>query len=66
MGAINTSSRKIVDIGVIDGIAQTNIPALNAAVEAPARRAGGVSGWWRPRSENPPSAALLQPRRSRP
>ena len=36
MEAINTSSRKIVDIiGVIDGIAfQTNILALNAAVEA--------------------------------
>jgi methyl-accepting chemotaxis protein len=36
MGAINTSSRKIVEIiGVIDGIAfQTNILALNAAVEA--------------------------------
>jgi methyl-accepting chemotaxis protein len=36
MGAINTSSHKIVDIiGVIDGIAfQTNILALNAAVEA--------------------------------
>jgi methyl-accepting chemotaxis protein len=36
MGAINTSSKKIVDIiGVIDGIAfQTNILALNAAVEA--------------------------------
>ncbi|MFD0738961.1 methyl-accepting chemotaxis protein [Lysobacter koreensis] len=36
MSAINTSSRKIVDIiGVIDGIAfQTNILALNAAVEA--------------------------------
>ena len=36
MDAINTSSRKIVDIiGVIDGIAfQTNILALNAAVEA--------------------------------
>ena len=36
MGAINTSSRKIMDIiGVIDGIAfQTNILALNAAVEA--------------------------------
>jgi methyl-accepting chemotaxis protein len=36
MGAINNSSRKIVDIiGVIDGIAfQTNILALNAAVEA--------------------------------
>jgi methyl-accepting chemotaxis protein len=36
MGAINSSSRKIVDIiGVIDGIAfQTNILALNAAVEA--------------------------------
>ena len=36
MGAINASSRKIVDIiGVIDGIAfQTNILALNAAVEA--------------------------------
>ena len=36
MGAINTSSRKIVDIiGVIDGISfQTNILALNAAVEA--------------------------------
>ncbi|MDP3192393.1 methyl-accepting chemotaxis protein [Rhodoferax sp.] len=36
MGAINDSSRKIVDIiGVIDGIAfQTNILALNAAVEA--------------------------------
>ncbi|NGZ88609.1 methyl-accepting chemotaxis protein [Duganella sp. SAP-35] len=36
MGAINTSSRKIVDIiSVIDGIAfQTNILALNAAVEA--------------------------------
>ncbi|CDS50363.1 Methyl-accepting chemotaxis protein I (serine chemoreceptor protein) [Polaromonas sp. CG9_12] len=36
MGAINTSSRKIVDIiGVIDSIAfQTNILALNAAVEA--------------------------------
>ena len=36
MGAINTSSRKIVNIiGVIDGIAfQTNILALNAAVEA--------------------------------
>ncbi|MDO9114239.1 MAG: methyl-accepting chemotaxis protein, partial [Polaromonas sp.] len=36
MGAINTSSRRIVDIiGVIDGIAfQTNILALNAAVEA--------------------------------
>ncbi|WP_343742413.1 methyl-accepting chemotaxis protein [Herbaspirillum huttiense] len=36
MAAINTSSRKIVDIiGVIDGIAfQTNILALNAAVEA--------------------------------
>jgi len=36
MQAINTSSRKIVDIiGVIDGIAfQTNILALNAAVEA--------------------------------
>jgi methyl-accepting chemotaxis protein len=36
MGAINGSSRKIVDIiGVIDGIAfQTNILALNAAVEA--------------------------------
>ena len=36
MGAINTSSRKIVDIiGVIEGIAfQTNILALNAAVEA--------------------------------
>ncbi|MYM88693.1 methyl-accepting chemotaxis protein [Rugamonas sp. FT82W] len=36
MGAINQSSRKIVDIiGVIDGIAfQTNILALNAAVEA--------------------------------
>jgi methyl-accepting chemotaxis protein len=36
MGAINTSSRKIVDIiAVIDGIAfQTNILALNAAVEA--------------------------------
>ncbi|MEO5659911.1 MAG: MCP four helix bundle domain-containing protein, partial [Polaromonas sp.] len=35
MGAINTSSKKIVDIiGVIDGIAfQTNILALNAAVE---------------------------------
>jgi methyl-accepting chemotaxis protein len=36
MGAINTASRKIVDIiSVIDGIAfQTNILALNAAVEA--------------------------------
>jgi methyl-accepting chemotaxis protein len=36
MGAINASSRKIVEIiGVIDGIAfQTNILALNAAVEA--------------------------------
>ena len=36
MGAINHSSKKIVDIiGVIDGIAfQTNILALNAAVEA--------------------------------
>lgn len=36
MGAIEDSSRKIVDIiGVIDGIAsQTNILALNAAVEA--------------------------------
>jgi methyl-accepting chemotaxis protein len=36
MGAINASSKKIVDIiGVIDGIAfQTNILALNAAVEA--------------------------------
>ncbi|OZI19816.1 hypothetical protein CAL26_19820 [Bordetella genomosp. 9] len=36
MGAIDGSSRKIVDIiGVIDGIAfQTNILALNAAVEA--------------------------------
>ncbi|MDX5627445.1 MULTISPECIES: methyl-accepting chemotaxis protein [unclassified Brenneria] len=36
MGAIDTSSRKIVDIiSVIDGIAfQTNILALNAAVEA--------------------------------
>ena len=36
MGAINTSSKMIVDIiGVIDGIAfQTNILALNAAVEA--------------------------------
>ena len=36
MGAINQSSRKIVDIiSVIDGIAfQTNILALNAAVEA--------------------------------
>ncbi|CAM3374757.1 methyl-accepting chemotaxis protein [Paracidovorax anthurii] len=36
MGAVNASSRKIVDIiGVIDGIAfQTNILALNAAVEA--------------------------------
>ncbi|WP_319636972.1 methyl-accepting chemotaxis protein [Janthinobacterium aquaticum] len=36
MGAINSSSKKIVDIiGVIDGIAfQTNILALNAAVEA--------------------------------
>jgi methyl-accepting chemotaxis protein len=36
MGAINSSSRKIVDIiSVIDGIAfQTNILALNAAVEA--------------------------------
>jgi methyl-accepting chemotaxis protein len=36
MGAINASSRKVVDIiGVIDGIAfQTNILALNAAVEA--------------------------------
>jgi methyl-accepting chemotaxis protein len=36
MNAINTSSRKIVDIiGVIEGIAfQTNILALNAAVEA--------------------------------
>ncbi|MDB5765438.1 MAG: methyl-accepting chemotaxis sensory transducer [Collimonas fungivorans] len=36
MGAINISSKKIVDIiGVIDGIAfQTNILALNAAVEA--------------------------------
>ncbi|MDM0021326.1 methyl-accepting chemotaxis protein [Variovorax saccharolyticus] len=36
MTAINTSSKKIVDIiGVIDGIAfQTNILALNAAVEA--------------------------------
>jgi methyl-accepting chemotaxis protein len=36
MGAIDASSKKIVDIiGVIDGIAfQTNILALNAAVEA--------------------------------
>jgi len=36
MGAINASSKRIVDIiGVIDGIAfQTNILALNAAVEA--------------------------------
>jgi methyl-accepting chemotaxis protein len=36
MGAINDSSRKIVEIiSVIDGIAfQTNILALNAAVEA--------------------------------
>ncbi|WP_295993643.1 methyl-accepting chemotaxis protein [Rugamonas sp.] len=36
MGAINDSSKRIVDIiGVIDGIAfQTNILALNAAVEA--------------------------------
>ncbi|WP_426115132.1 methyl-accepting chemotaxis protein [Massilia sp. PWRC2] len=36
MGAINASSRKVVDIiGVIDSIAfQTNILALNAAVEA--------------------------------
>jgi methyl-accepting chemotaxis protein len=36
MGAINESSKRIVDIiGVIDGIAfQTNILALNAAVEA--------------------------------
>src|SRR5262249_4992938 len=36
MGAINDSSKKIVDIiAVIDGIAfQTNILALNAAVEA--------------------------------
>ncbi len=36
MGAIDISSRKVVDIiGVIDGIAfQTNILALNAAVEA--------------------------------
>ena len=36
MGAINTSSRKIVDIiDVIDGIAfQTSTLALNAAVEA--------------------------------
>jgi methyl-accepting chemotaxis protein len=44
MGAITTSSKKIVDIiGVIDGIAfQTNILALNAAVEA-AR--AGEQGW---------------------
>ena len=36
MGAINDSSRRVVDIiGIIDGIAfQTNILALNAAVEA--------------------------------
>ena len=36
MGAINASSKRVVDIiGVIDGIAfQTNILALNAAVEA--------------------------------
>ena len=36
MGAINVSSKRVVDIiGVIDGIAfQTNILALNAAVEA--------------------------------
>ncbi|WP_281069589.1 methyl-accepting chemotaxis protein [Pectobacterium parvum] len=36
MGAIDSSSKKIVDIiGVIDSIAfQTNILALNAAVEA--------------------------------
>ena len=40
MGAINASSKRVVDIiGVIDGIAfQTNILALNAAVESP--RAG--------------------------
>ena len=37
MGAINASSKRVVDIiGVIDGIAfQTNILALNAAVESP-------------------------------
>jgi len=45
MGDINGDSKKIADtIGVIDGIAfQTNIRALNAAVEA--ARASRVAAW---------------------
>jgi methyl-accepting chemotaxis protein len=60
MAAINTSSRKIVDIiGVIDGIAfQTNILALNAAWKrpVPANRDAALR-WWPPKCATWPSAA---------
>jgi methyl-accepting chemotaxis protein len=67
MGAINESSKKIVDIiTVIDGLAfQTNILALNAAVEAAlaAKRAGALRSL-PPRCAALRSVALLRPRRS--
>ena len=69
MGAINASSRKIVDIiGVIDGIAfQTNILALNAAVEAAQswRTRSAVLQLLQQRSETLPKEVLQRPRKSR-
>ena len=68
MSAINTSSRKIVDIiAVIDGIAfQTNILALNAAVEQRARASRAVaSPWLHLKCAAWRSARPRRPRRSR-
>ena len=69
MGSIEQSSRKIVDIiSVIDGIAfQTNIPALNAAVEA-ARAGDKAVGlpWWPAKCAAWPNAVQQPPGRSDP
>ena len=68
MGSINESAKKIVDIiGVIDGIAfQTNILALNAAVDrpAPANR-DAASRWSHPKCAAWLNAVLQRPKKSK-